>query len=232
MQNSTLEKFIKRISQPLYDNGAVNIVCLGDSVTQGAFGPGEIKPEQGYVTKFAGMLHFLFPNQVFNVINSGIGGTTAAFATGRFERDVLKFNPDLVLVMFGVNDFFDAELYRESLRKIFKELTEREIPCIYITEHMMNTYVKPDTEESLKDYAEQTSGVQNNGTMDAIFEDGKKIAAGFSVPVCDMYSKWKSLNSCGVDTTALLANGINHPLPEMHTALAYEIISTIFYNKQ
>ena len=38
MQNSTLEKFIKRISQPLYDNGAVNIVCLGDSVTQGAFG--------------------------------------------------------------------------------------------------------------------------------------------------------------------------------------------------
>ena len=44
-----------------------------------------------------------------------------------------------------------------------------------------------------------------------------------------MYSKWKSLNSCGVDTTALLANGINHPLPEMHTALAYEIISTIFY---
>lgn len=175
---------------------------------------------------------FSVPNQVFNVINSGIGGTTAAFATGRFERDVLKLNPDLMLVMFGVNDFFDAELYRESLRKIFKELTEREIPCIYITEHIMNTYVKPDTEESLKDYAAQTSGVQNNGTMDAIFEDGKKIAAGFSVPVCDMYSKWKSLNSCGVDTTALLANGINHPLPEMHTALAYEIISTIFYNKQ
>ena len=90
MQNSTLEKFIKRISQPLYDNGAVNIVCLGDSVTQGCFGPDEIKPEQGYVSKFAGMLHFLFPNQVFNVINSGIGGTTAAYATERFERDVLN----------------------------------------------------------------------------------------------------------------------------------------------
>ena len=229
MQNSTLEKFIKRISQPLYDNGAVNIVCLGDSVTQGAFGPDEIKPEQGYVTKFAGMLHFLFPNQVFNVINSGIGGTTAAFATERFERDVIKFNPDLVLVMFGVNDFLDPQLYKNSLRKIFKELTERKIPCIYITEHMMNTYVTNDTEDSLREYAAQTAEVQNNGIMDSLFEDGKKIAAEFSVPVCDMYSKWKSLNACGVDTTALLANGINHPLYEMHTALAYEIISTIFY---
>lgn len=38
MDNSLLKKFIARISEPLYDNGAVNIVCLGDSVTQGAFG--------------------------------------------------------------------------------------------------------------------------------------------------------------------------------------------------
>lgn len=225
------DKFLKRLTLPLRENGAVNIVCLGDSVTQGAFEYGRICAADAFPAKLSGMLSLLYPNQVFNVINSGIGGTTAGFAAGRFERDVLKYNPNLVLIMFGVNDFSDPGLYKSSLRYMFEKLNGLEIPCVYITEHMMNTYVASDTHESIADYAAKTAEVQSGGTMDALFAEGKKIAEECSVPVCDMYGRWKRLSACGVDTTALLANRINHPVPEMHTALAYEIVSTIFNNK-
>ena len=49
-----------------------------------------------------------------------------------------------------------------------------------------------------------------------------------NVPVCDCYALWKRLAACGVDTTALLCNRINHPDREMHKMFAYELVKTVF----
>ena len=45
--------------------------------------------------------------------------------------------------------------------------------------------------------------------------------------VCDCYAKWKLLSQNGVDTTALLANGINHPSREMAWMFAYSLLETM-----
>ncbi len=224
-----IEKFIKRINESLFETGSVNIVCLGDSVTQGWFAGDAPDCEAAYPMKIKKMLEFYYPNQVFNVINSGIGGTTAAFAVNRFERDVLKHKPDLLLIMFGVNDCNDLPLYYSSLETLFKAANENNIPTVYITEHMMNTYLAPDTLPSLIDHCKWSMGKQNDGTMDTLFSEGKKIAAKHNISVCDVYSKWKTLYKNGVDITRLLANRTNHPVPEMHTLLANEIINTVLF---
>ncbi len=224
---SLLNLFKEKLPLSLKENGSINIVCLGDSVTQGCFSDNIIDAAAAYPGKLYKMLDMLYPNRGFNIINSGIAGTTAAFATERLERDVLNRNPDLVLVMFGLNDFGSPELYLESLKKIFLRLNESKIPCIYITENMMNTYVPNKISEGIADYAKITAEKQNSGLMEQLFEKGKKVACENNIPVCDMYSRWKALADNKVDTTRLLANGINHPIPEMHTALAYEIINTI-----
>ncbi len=49
------------------------------------------------------------------------------------------------------------------------------------------------------------------------------------VPICDIYEKWKTLADLGVDTTSLLANGINHPKPQMNALLAYELLNMILF---
>ena len=45
--------------------------------------------------------------------------------------------------------------------------------------------------------------------------------------MCDCYAKWKLLSQNGVDTTALLANGINHPSREMAWMFAYSLLETM-----
>ena len=36
------------------------------------------------------------------------------------------------------------------------------------------------------------------------------------------------MSANAVDTTALLANGLNHPMREMHDLIAYKLIETLF----
>ncbi len=224
-----IKEVTEKLKRGVHQHGAVNIVCLGDSVTQGAFENGHCEASVSYSAKLAQMLQYFYQNSVVNVINSGIGGTTAQFAATRLERDVLCYHPDLVIVMFGVNDFGDINVYLESLAKIFDKMKEAGIPVIYATEHMMNTYVAPNTADIHLSYAEKTAEVQKNGTMDKVFSEGCKVAEEHGAYVCDIYSKWKMLNESGVDTTSLLANGINHPKPEMHTFVAYELMRMMLF---
>ncbi len=224
-----IQSFTEKLHCSLRGNEALTIVCLGDSVTYGAFGNGCVDQDAAYGKKLERMFKFFFPDKEINVINSGIGGTTAQFAVGRLERDVLAYNPDLVLVMFGVNDFGDIDAYGKALERIFARMKEENIPTVYATEHMMNTYTAKCTADEHLEYAAVTAAVQTNGTMDRVYALGREVAEKYGVAVCDIYKRWKTLNAHGVDTTALLSNGINHPCPEMHTLLAYEILSTILF---
>ena len=48
-----------------------------------------------------------------------------------------------------------------------------------------------------------------------------------STPPNTYGAKWKLLSQNGVDTTALLANGINHPSREMAWMFAYSLLETM-----
>jgi len=225
------ESFYKKLSAP-NSEGSVNIVCIGDSVTQGCFLTSSDKYKQwdvfeSYTVKLHRALYELYPHKVFNVINSGIGGTTAAQAVVRFDRDVLSYHPDLVIIAFGVNDFGDLALYEKSIGEMTSKLKELGIPCIYMTEHMMNTYSAEDTAPENKDYSVTTAKAQTDGTMDTLFEHGKKAARENGAAVCDVYSKWKKMSQAGVDVTTLLANRINHPIGKMHDLFVSSLMETI-----
>ena len=53
------------------------------------------------------------------------------------------------------------------------------------------------------------------------------VAKKYDVPVCDVYSKWKKLHDHGVDTDLLLAEGVNHPIREMHELFASSLLDTM-----
>lgn len=230
------QKFYDRACGKLsvYEHGSVNIVFLGDSTTHGVF---ELTDNphydydrfNSYSMKFHKMLCTLFPGTHFNIINSGINGDSATMALKRFDRDVLAYHPDLVIMGFGLNDHMDPELYYDSLGKMFDILNQHEIPCVFFSENMMNTYPAEDTAEKYKEYSHTTAKSQNEGVMDKLFGRAMEIARSKDILVCDIYNKWKNLEKHGADITLLLANRINHPSRDMHDFTAYSLISTLFF---
>ncbi|WP_148257711.1 GDSL-type esterase/lipase family protein [Leadbettera azotonutricia] len=99
------------------------IVCLGDSLTE------------GYVSSMVGIVDrehsypaFLQEKVNVQVVNSGISGNTTKETLDRIEKDVLAYNPDMVIVFLGTNDFFLRDLpleeTQENLQKILDKIND------------------------------------------------------------------------------------------------------------
>lgn len=76
---------------------SLTIVAFGDSITAAV----EQKLENRWPTMLELALRARFPDAELKVINAGVGGNTTREGIARIESDVLRHNPDLVLVEFG-----------------------------------------------------------------------------------------------------------------------------------
>lgn len=222
-------------------NPAVTIAFMGDSVTQGCFEiykTGEktfttvFDSENGYIYKVKKILSYLYPQVAFNIINAGLNGTTTNVGITRIERDVLRYSPDLVVVCFGLNDCHWGESkicdFEKNLDIIFRSVLDSGAEVIYMTPNMMNTEVSCRIDDPMfAEMAETVMKVQNSGTLEKFQDAAKELCKKYDIPVCDCYAKWKLLEKNGVDTTALLANNINHPTREMHWLFATELVDTM-----
>ena len=206
--------------------GPINIVILGDSVSHGS-----IVDSNDYETVYWNLLkkkiNARYNYIPVNMICAAIGGTTAKDAVKRLDKQVLKHEPDLVIVCFGLNDVNGTlDDYTAALRTIFERCLACGCEVIFLTPNMLNTYVPDDTPKQWYDYAHKTAEMQNGGKMDAFMDAARAVAAAHGVPVCDCYAAWKTLAKTE-DTTMLLANRINHPIPEMHRLFADKLFEMI-----
>ncbi len=219
---------LKMNGDGIIKHGAINIVAFGDSVTHGILGYNEVGYETTYWNRLRKKILDIRNYVPVNAIDSGIEGITAKDSLDRMDRDVFAHNPDLIIIMFGLNDVnFPVEEYTESLATMFKRCNEKGIYTIFMTPNMLNTYVAEDTFEGYKSYAEKTAQMQNEGRMDMYMEAARKTAKDNNIPVCDCYSKWKEISKTQ-DTTMLLANRVNHPIREMHELFADSLFKMIF----
>lgn len=212
----------------LEEHGPITIVAFGDSVTHGAFAEGDIDYDAVYWNQLRIKLNTLRNYVPVNVINAGIGGINAEDSVKRIDRQVLKHEPDLVIVCFGLNDVNGPlERYLNSLKAIFERLQSAGTDIIFMTPNMLNTYFAEDAPEKYREYAKKTAEMQTSGRMDTYMGEAVKLAEDMNVTVCDCYSAWKELSKTQ-DTTMLLANRINHPTKEMHKLFANMLYETIF----
>ena len=222
----------------------VTIAFLGDSVTQGCF---EIYKKENnviaprfdrrysYEQYFSNMLAHLFPSVPVNIINAGISGDSAPNGAKRVAKDVLRHEPDLVVVCYGLNDCKDTEAgippYVNALSNIFDQILEDSCELIFMTPNMMNTAISPDLmDEDFIKIADACAQKQNSGVFDAYIAAAKELCAQKGITVCDCYAIWKSLYENGANITELLSNKINHPTREMNYIFAYELIKTMLFN--
>lgn len=228
-------------AQNNFEQQGVTVAFLGDSVTQGCFELYRIDAERfetvfdknsTYHSYLAKILSVLYPTVPVNMINAGVSGGNAEHGLNRLERDVLRHQPDLTVVCFGLNDcgHYDDGLqtYCDSLEQIFTKLEEAGSEIIFMTPNMMATYVSFRLEdEKFRLIAEKTAERQNEGVLEMYLNEAKKICERHGIKVCDCYEKWKMLFKNGVDVTELLANQINHPSREMNWLFAMSLVETI-----
>lgn len=235
-----IEKITKKASNNRGCEG-ITIAFLGDSVTQGCF---ELYKKESnaletifdqrysYERSVADILALLYPSVPINTINAGISGDTTRGGLLRLERDVLRHEPDLTVVCYGLNDCGLTEdsvkIYTENLRGIFTGILEGGGELIFMTPNMMNTKISPHlTDPDFIRIAQETKTKQSDGLFDAHIESARCLCAEMGIPVCDCYAIWKRLDECGVNTTELLSNKINHPTREMNKMFAYELVRTM-----
>jgi len=176
-----------RTSPPEYPRDKV-VVAFGDSLTRGYGTP----PGKNFVT-------FLSEYTDLPIINSGKTGDTTSDALVRLKEDVLDYNPDVVLVLLGGNDFFEGyteEVVRANLRTILRRIKQNGARIILIggSKQIVPNY--ESTFERLA-YDEQVAGYVPNilgGILfrkDLLFdtihpnERGHEIIAGRILPILE-----------------------------------------------
>ena len=226
-----MKKWLKK----LLNGERTTIVAFGDSVTAGYFKSGDefhSEKDEGavYHQILAKKLREFFKGCDLEVINAGVGGETAGCGLKRFETDVAAKKPDLCIVCWGLNDVNGSlENYKNNIAEIFIKLKAIGCETVFMTPNMLNTKVCDGVAEQHKAYAVKTAQMQNEGRMEDFMAVARETARQHGVPVCDCYSKWKSLAEMGVDTTLLLDNYINHPIREMHFFFADCLFDTLLF---
>ncbi len=101
------------------------IVGFGDSLTYG-YG---VKSSICFINRLDKYMPEYFPFISWNIINSGINGDTTKSALKRVEKDVLRHNPNIVLILFGTNDSSNyngqkitPNMYKDNLSEIIKKI--------------------------------------------------------------------------------------------------------------
>lgn len=245
-------KIIEKIAAKQKNNWeapAVSIAFLGDSVTQGCFElyvksdneSGTVfdtiyDKNSAYHNYIARIFSVLCPNVPVNIINAGVSGNSAVHGLSRVERDVLSYNPDLVVVCFGLNDSMSGMEkitdYISALSEIFDKIKASGAELIFMTPNVMCSKVSCHiTDKRLIEVAENTVKIQTEGVLDEYIAAAKRLCAEKNVTVCDCYAKWKLMDEYGIDTAELMANKTNHPLRDMNWLFAYSLVETMFTEK-
>ena len=231
-----LQRFHERIAEKARDVAAapVVIVAFGDSVTQGFTRARTIEHAAVYHQQLKQLLEHAYPGTTFSVVNAGVARHTATDSLKRLERDVIRYQPDLVLVAFGLNDAVasgedrEFDTFRTTLNTMVDAiLGETESDIVLLTPNFMATGDNPSIDPTERHHLEALSTLQTQGVLANCAEVVREVAEARHLPVVDVYAAWLELARKGVDTNGLLANGLNHPNAEAHRLSARLIMQLV-----
>lgn len=94
-------------------SGALVILCIGDSFTFGSGAP----EGRGYPAQLEELLQNKYPGKKIKVVNKGVGGYNTAMVSGKFDADIDSVNPDVIIILAGGANRFNAYGYGDYLNR-------------------------------------------------------------------------------------------------------------------
>lgn len=80
--------------------GVFTVLCMGDSTTEGL----TVEKPFSYPSQLQALLDKYAPPKKFRVVNLGYSGINSSQALNRFEKNITKYRPDLIVMQVGIND--------------------------------------------------------------------------------------------------------------------------------
>lgn len=157
---------LSKVYKKLEEGGDVTVCFLGGSITQGSLSS---TPETCYAYRTYDWIKGRFPEAKVKYVNAGIGGTTSVFGAARAEKDVLAYDPDLVVVEFSVNDEctdYFLESYEGLIRKLLYSKSAPAVVCLFNF-----FYENGKTAERLHSKVARHYGIPAASMQGAIYQD-------------------------------------------------------------
>ena len=225
------------------------IICIGDSVTFGV--PEELnKSNEVFPKRLEALLHINFPDREIEVLNAGTPGYSSYQGLAQLKYHLVKYQPDLVIVQFGTNDFSDAVGYPDkeqhppsSIKATLKNslgksaLVYTFVRLIISSRQHGLTKTQNIERVSVKDFQDNLSHMRTLAKQDGFklifitpvrFESGKMIKLEKAKPptdviIADMFSAFTQYE---FDLKRLFYDEV-HLTREGHRVLARKLYETI-----
>jgi lysophospholipase L1-like esterase len=228
------ERIAEKAQHPEF--APVLIIPFGDSVTQGCMGIDVIDHSGVYHNRLKQMLELVYPQTTFSVYNAGVNGASASSSLARLDRDVIRHDPDLVILAFCLNDARGnlemLDQYERNMRQIILTICSKtQADIIILTPNFMALHETPKIVMEHRSFAPAILACQNSGILKVYVEKLRELAQEFAIPLADVYAKWETFQAAGVDTTAWLINGLNHPDTERQSFIADTVFKLITDNE-
>ncbi|WP_083849151.1 SGNH/GDSL hydrolase family protein [Bacillus timonensis] len=185
-----LESKETSIIQKLHSHQPVTIVAYGDSITWGYerdATSGKIKQVKNpYPKVLEKELRKKFGYRQIKVINNGHPGWTSIQAIENVKKEVLRYKPDLVILMFGINDArghnkyspnalpVPVDHYRENNHQLLQMMKEKGIEVVLIS---------ATTVTSKKNNANKTQVHYTNAIQFLAQEENVHYVNGTEIPI-------------------------------------------------
>jgi len=166
------------------NGGELTLAYLGGSITAGTAASSE---KTRWVNLVTDWWKNKFPNAKFKLVNAGYGGTGSDIGTFRVQNDVLKYNPDFMVVEFAVNDSYGdyaSEMMENTVRQVLVNSSKAGLMMLMLK--------------------------QSNGTTAQ--ESHKKIGNHYAIPMVSFADRIDSaVNADGISLASIYSDGL-HPL--------------------
>ncbi|HQX49684.1 MAG TPA: alpha/beta fold hydrolase [Planctomycetaceae bacterium] len=185
------------------------IVCLGDSVTGVYYHTGGLR---AYPEMLEIAIKSVRPDSAISVINAGISGNTTKDGLARLDNDVLKHNPSLVTISFGLNDMtrIPPDDFRGNLEQLIERCRARQCQVSLCTPNaVIDTPGRPVSK--LVEYCDIIRSVGHDK----------------HAPVCDLYQAGVRLKQRAPWTWRLTMSDEIHPNMDGHKRMAEELCRCI-----
>lgn len=173
-----------------------------------------------YLEQFREMLIDKYELTSVSTINAGIAGDNLIQMSARAYRDVIRYQPDLILINGSLNWNEEYMGSTAEYKKLLKELVQRlksetQSDIVLLTPNGdLPNKLFAGSEAPLPTTPERVTAI-------------REVAEEEQVCLADTYAVWEKAREAGCPWEELLANGINHPSVEGHTVYAMVLMKLL-----
>ena len=109
------DKFYKKLK-----SGQATLLFYGDSITVGANASGYLN-NKPYTQSWPQMVHSYLEKKYgvkINYVNTAVGGKDSFWGVENFQQNVIRYNPDFLVLAFGMNDSVRRNVFKENIHKM------------------------------------------------------------------------------------------------------------------